>query len=263
MGKGFGYMRRKYMRRKTPRLGQHLLTNSAIAAAVADAAGVGPKTRVFEVGPGIGILTHELLKRGALVSAVEKDPKMLEVLNARFPEEIARGQLVLMSGDAREITPDAVFPTGAYVIAANIPYYITGELIRIFLTAHNQPQCVSLLVQKEVAERIARSKKESILSLSVKAYGIPRLARSVSRGNFAPPPKVDSAILSITDISRHAFKTVSEENFFTVLKAGFGQKRKALAGNLMRTFGSSYGVLPGVRAEDVTLTEWLRIAKLT
>lgn len=248
------------MRAKKPKLGQHLLTNTAVARKVAHAAGVGRGTRVLEVGPGKGILTAELLALGARVTAVEKDPAMIEVLENRFSQELGTGNLELILADARDFLETRNQEPGtSYVVAANIPYYITGELLRSFLTAKNQPSSVALLVQKEVAERIARSKKESILSLSVKAYGTPKYVETVKRGNFAPPPKVDSAILAVHNVSRDNFKKVSEERFFQIVKAGFGQKRKTLAGNLKRVFGDTLGVPEKVRAEDVPLQMWLEL----
>lgn len=248
---------------RTPKLGQHLLTNPQVSARVADAAGVGRGTVVLEVGPGKGALTKELLGRGAHVIAVEKDPTMVAALKEVCATEIKNKQLTLVESDARDYlrTTHHLRRTTPYVVAANIPYYITGELLRTFLTAEHQPQAIALLVQKEVAERIAREKKESILSLSVKAYGTPRYISTVKRGNFAPPPKVDSAVLAITDISRKNFEHVSEESFFSVVKAGFGQKRKTLAGNLKRVFGDTFGVPEKVRAEDVPLAQWLSIAR--
>jgi len=241
-------------------LGQHLLTNPRVAEKVAEAAGAERNVQVLEIGPGKGMLTRELLKRGAIVTAIEKDPNMVSVLYAEFEKEIKSKKLILIFGDAREVTPDTLFPKGKYVVAANIPYYITGELIRQFLTSKNQPVSLALLVQKEVAERIARSKKESILSLSVKVFGAPRYVDTVKRGNFNPPPKVDSAILAIHSISRKNLKGISEESFFTVVKAGFAQKRKTLAGNLKRALGSTLNVSEKIRAEDVPLSEWLTIA---
>lgn len=255
-------MNRRHISHKTKApLGQHLLTNAGIARAVAEASGAKRNVKVFEVGPGKGMLTRELLALGAIVTAVEKDPLMTAVLKETFAEEIENKKLILIEGDARQVTPDDVFPKGDYVVAANIPYYITGELIRTFLTAKNPPHTMALLVQKEVAERIARSKKESILSLSVKVFGDPKLVSTVKRGNFNPPPKVDSAILAVTNISRNNLKNISEENFFKVVKAGFAQKRKTLAGNLKRALGDTLGVPDKIRAEDVPLKSWLEIAK--
>lgn len=249
--------------RRTPKLGQHLLTNPHVSAAVADAAGVDTGVVVLEIGPGKGALTKELLKRGAHVIAVEKDLAMVAALKEICAEAIQAKQLVLVEEDVRTFFAETLSKTVAapYVVAANIPYYITGEIIRELLTAPVQPTTVALLVQKEVAERIARSKKESILSLSVKVYGTPKYVSTVKRGNFAPPPKVDSAILAITNISRANFVGTSETRFFDIVKAGFGQKRKTLAGNLKRVLGDSLGVGDKVRAEDVPLAEWLELAK--
>lgn len=248
-------------RRTAAPLGQHLLTNPVVARKVALAAGVAKDVHVLEIGPGKGMLTQELLSLGAKVTAVEKDPAMVAVLKEIFAKEIKKKQLTLIEGDARQVTPDSVFPKGDYVVAANIPYYITGELIREFLTANNQPSSIALLVQKEVAERVARSKKESILSLSVKIFGDPKYVDTVKRGNFNPPPKVDSAILAVTNISRARLGTVAEKDFFNIVKAGFAQKRKTLAGNLKKVFGESFGVVDKVRAEDVPLADWVELAK--
>ncbi len=254
------------------RLGQHFLKNPVVARAVAHAAGVSDGDTVFEIGPGTGMLTRELLRLGTRVTAVEKDSLMVTALQQKFGAEIREEKLELQIGDVRDVAKKLpygnFFATGqTYRVAANIPYYITGELLRMCLTAKNQPRSIAFLVQKEVAERIARSKKESILSLSVKAYGTPRYVRTVSRGNFAPAPNVDSAILSITDISRKNFEKVSEEKFFRVVKAGFAQKRKTLSGNLKRVFGeralgalAACGIPEKARAEDVTIEKWLRLA---
>ena len=274
-------MKRGLKRKKGARLGQHLLTNSGIAFAVAQAAGIQHGDSVLEIGPGTGMLTQELLALGAHVVAVEKDPVMVAVLKETFAKEIQEKKLEIREGDARELTPDVLFPKGIYKVAANIPYYITGELVRQCLTAKNQPTSVALLVQKEVAQRIVgnpdagrsgprlkRRGKESILSLSVKAYGTPKYVKTVGKGSFNPPPAVDSAILAITHISREHFKTVSEEKFFEVVKAGFAQKRKTLGGNLKKVFGekalsalSASNVSEKTRAEDVALADWLELAK--
>lgn len=249
------------------RLGQHLLTNPGIARAVAEAAGIQKGEAVLEIGPGKGMLTGALLALGVRVSAVEKDTGMVKILQERFSKEIKNKQLTVYEGDARSRGPDSIFPTGGYKVAANIPYYITGELLRECLTAKNQPHSLAFLVQKEVAERIARSKKESILSLSVKAYGIPQYVRTVSKGNFSPAPSVDSAILAVSGISRKNFKNISEQRFFEIVKTGFGQKRKMLANNLKKIFGerifatlAECGIQEKARAEDVPLEKWLQLA---
>lgn len=250
------------------KLGQHLLTSSAIAHSMVEAGEVTKGDRVLEIGPGKGMLTEALLASGAHVFAVEKDSAMIEVLNNRFVEDIKKKKLTLIEGDAREYTPDKIFPRGAYKIIANIPYYITGELIRSGLTAKNKPNAIALLVQKEVAERIARSKKESILSLSVKVFGTPRYIKTVKRGSFNPPPSVDSAILAIKEISSNNLKNISEELFFEVVKCAFAQKRKTISSNLKRVFGddaipalNKAGIDVKTRAEDLSLPQWLTLAK--
>lgn len=252
-------------KKRGAKLGQHFLTSNSIATSVADAAEIAGGETVLEIGPGKGILTEALLRKGARVVAVEKDPAMVLILNEKFAENIQNKQLIIHEGDAREFTPDILFPKEKYKVTANIPYYITGELIRACMTSKNQPTAIAFLVQKEVAERIARSKKESILSLSVKVYGTPQYVKTVKRGSFNPPPGVDSAILSIKNISHDALKNSSDENFFKVVKAGFAQKRKTLLGNLKKTFPpwlverawSLCALTAGTRAEDVSLQKWI------
>lgn len=261
-------MKKQSTKKRGAKLGQHFLTNVGIARIVAESSGATEGVRVYEIGPGKGMLTKELLALGASVTAVEKDPEMATILRSEFASEIKKKKLTVIEGDARDHTPDVVFPKGEYVIAANIPYYITGELIRTALTSKNQPKSVSLLIQKEVAERIARSKKESLLSLSVKAYGTPKYVKTVSAGSFNPSPAVDSAVLAITDIHRKNFLEISEEIFFKALKAGFAQKRKTLGGNLKKVFGESASqaldaarVPQNARAEDVPLETWITISR--
>lgn len=247
------------------RLGQHFLTNTHYARVLAEAVAVKEGESIVEIGPGKGALTRELLHMGAPVVAVEKDEALVLVLRHTFAAEIASGQLRIIEGDVRDFSFNE-----PYVVAANIPYYITGEIIRQFLTAVRQPRAMALLIQKEVAERIlARDGKESILSLSVKAYGVPKIVAKVGRGNFSPPPSVDSAILLIENISRDFFAYIEEKTFFTCVKAGFASKRKQLAGNLAVLWGkeravsilAQVGISHSVRAEDLSLEDWKRIAQ--
>lgn len=268
-------------KRDAPKWGQHLLTSRDIARSVVKAADVSPADTVLEIGPGGGILTRELFATGARVIGVEKDSSFISSLKEMFAEEIHDSRFTLYEGDIRDVfLPSSdlwsLIPVHSpYKVAANIPYYLTGEIIRLVLTAPHQPRAVSLLVQKEVAERIVKGTKESLLSLSVKAYGEARYVRTVKAGSFNPPPKVDSAILSIKNISRKNFADVSEEEFFGLLHAGFGHRRKTLLGNIRRserrwgeaggTFIQSVfedlGLDLRVRAEDVPLSLWLALTK--
>ncbi|MEK7554099.1 MAG: 16S rRNA (adenine(1518)-N(6)/adenine(1519)-N(6))-dimethyltransferase RsmA, partial [Patescibacteria group bacterium] len=202
-------------------LGQNFLMHARIAERIALVAELKPDDTVLEIGPGTGILTRELLKLASKVIAIEADGKLFEELKTDFVDEIRDGKLKLIHGDIR--TFDISSLPKNYSLVANIPYYLTGEIFRMFLSAENQPSAMTLLVQKEVADRIvARDKKESILSLSVKAYGDPKREFLVPRGAFKPAPKVDSAVLTVRDISRRNFHTRAEERrFFALIHAGF------------------------------------------
>lgn len=249
-------------------LGQNFLTNTGIVASIADAASLSPNETVLEIGPGKGILTEELLKRGVRVIAVEKDTELIPLLQEKFKKEIKENRLALINEDITTFQfPDSI---KKYKLVANIPYYITGQILRQFLTAEKQPETMALLVQKEVAERIiARDEKESLLSVSVKAYGTPTFIKTVKAGSFTPAPKVDSAILLIRGISRDLFSNISEERFFEILHAGFAHKRKQLFGNLKAVFDENIlrekmrkiGIPETKRAEDIKMEDWKSLSK--
>lgn len=247
-------------------LGQNFLMHQAIADRIADAATLSPDGIVLEIGPGTGMLTRALLARAGKVIAVEADGQLVTGLRVTFADELRSGRLELVPGDIRNF--DFSTLPEVYSVVANIPYYITGEIIRLLLSTAHKPSTITLLVQKEVAERIARDKKESLLSLSVKAYGTPKYLFTVPRGAFRPAPNVDSAVLTIADI-HSPFKNAAEEaRFFDVLHAGFAHKRKRLAKNLEAVlspeevqggFGRA-GLAPNARAEDVPLAGWLTLS---
>lgn len=249
-------------------LGQHFLTSDYAPKKMCDAAEVMPGDIIFEIGPGTGALTEVLLARGATVIALEADPRAIEELAKRFEKEIASGQLCIHHGDARHIDFTTLkLEDHNYKVVANIPYYISGLLFRALLESTCQPKTLVFLVQKEVATRIARDKKESLLSLSIKVFGVPRYVETITKGHFTPPPKVDSAIIAVTDIGRDAFKNVSQEHFFSILHLGFGQKRKQLLSNLTKAYNRDFleGVFTEldvsltIRAEDVSIEKWLTL----
>lgn len=254
------------MKKTGARLGQHFLIHSWAARALAHAASPRAGETILEIGPGKGILTRELLTLGPVV-AVEKDESLVSLLHETFSPEIASGRLHLVADDVRNIRPGAL-GVDSYVVAANIPYYITGEIIRQFLTAKKQPRAMALLIQKEVAQRIV-SEKGSILSISVCAFGNPRIVEKVPKKHFSPQPSVDSAILAIDNISRNFFSSLEEEFFFRVVRAGFSSKRKLLSSNLSNVFEkglvksvmSKSGIGEKARAEDVLLQQWKKLAE--
>jgi 16S rRNA (adenine1518-N6/adenine1519-N6)-dimethyltransferase len=253
---------------KKKSLGQHFLHNKFYLQKIADATRIGAGTTVLEVGPGDGALTSVLLEQGARVVAVEKDARLIPLLREKF----AGKDLTVVEGDALTFDISKVLKEREpFVLVGNIPYYITGALFKKFLSGAHQPVRLVFLIQKEVAERIARDRKESILSLSVKAYGTPRYLGKVPAGAFAPPPEVNSAILAVEDISRKNFANAAhEERFFELVRAGFAHKRKLLASNLKQNLGENYsdilkkaGIDEDVRAEDVPLEKWLALAELS
>ena len=263
---------------KKKSLGQHFLTSPAIAGKIADAAELTKKDTVLEVGPGNGILTKELLARAGKVIAVEKDDRLIETLKEEFKKEVDSKKLTLLHADALDFDISKYLKKRNFIVVANIPYYITGSLLRKLLTTDNtQPTTMVLLVQKEVAERIVAKKekpldsargKESLLSLSIKAYGVPHIVGVVKRGSFSPSPSVDSAILRIENISKKNFTGLSEKHFFELLRAGFAHKRKFLLRNVGGIFGEkrvrgafrACAIEEKARAENLPLEAWLALA---
>lgn len=251
-------------------LGQNFLTSDIVPGWMAAAAEVGAGDLVLEIGPGTGMLTRALLATGAKVIAVEADIRAIETLEITFSKEIEAEQLTIHHGDAREITPKYLGLTDhGFKVVANIPYYLSGFLLRSLLETAIQPTTLTFLIQKELAVRIARAKKESLLSLSVKAFGEPIYSKSVGRGHFHPIPKVDSAILTIKNINRDHFDGIDTALFFEILHLGLGKKRKQLLSNLtekytrtvLETVFTELSLSPTIRGEDVPLTTWLLLTK--
>ena len=257
-------------------LGQNFLSSSSILKKMVVASGIKDSDIVLEIGPGRGSLTTELLNCAKKVIAVEKDDELIPKLTAQFEEEIRSGKLELINGDILDLLSDKnplqtkdykLKTTNNYKVVANIPYYITGQIIRLLLSGKTQPRSITLVVQKEVAERIVcRDGKESILSLSVKAYGEPSYVQKISARYFTPKPKVDSAIIHIKNISKKNFRSIKEEIFFfDLIKTGFSHKRKFLLKNLKSLFDNEVleksfvtcNISPNARAEEISFDKWL------
>ena len=265
---------RKGFVRAKKALGQHFLKSQSIVSDIVNAGNINTNDIVLEIGPGKGILTEKLLSCAGKIIAVEKDKELVEYLKEKFKEEIESEKLTLINKDILDfdITSYSLL-TINYKLVANIPYYITAAIIKKFLITPHQPEHMVLLVQKEVAQRIvARPEqgrrargKESVLSISVKAYGTPRYIKKVPARYFSPPPGVDSAILSIEGISKDFFRDIDEEKFFTVVKTGFAHKRKLLIRNIEPLTEDKRGLkeifklcdIPEkTRAEDISLQDW-------
>lgn len=256
-------------------LGQHWLRSEHVARLIVKTAEIKSDETVLEIGPGTGFLTRFLLEKEGSVIAIEKDDRAIILLQEKFSEEIKSGKLKLIHADILDFDFEALrqqLKAKSYKVVANIPYYITGQIIRKFLSeTKQQPEKMVLLVQDEVARRIvgvsrAQSRdeiKESLLSISVKVYGNPKYIQKVPAKLFLPIPKVSSAILLIDEISKNNFENISEQKFFEIVKSGFSSKRKMLRNHLKvssETFAKC-NILETSRAENLTLENWLCLTR--
>jgi len=253
-------------------LGQNFLINPKVAERIALDADISKKDIVLEIGPGTGYLTKYLLARVKKVVAIEKDHELFKFLQNKFSDQIKLGSFVLVHDNVLDFDMSKTpFDINQYKIIANIPYNITGAILKKFLSEKNKPESMTLMIQKEVAERIiAKDGKESLLSISVKTYGEPKILFKVSRGNFYPSPNVDSAVIAIKNISRKIFveNEVNEEQFWGIVRAGFAHKRKKLSSNLkvLQNKSKMDGSLASVhlgnsRAEELKLADWINLVK--
>jgi len=258
------------MIRAKKHLGQHFLNSQSAINAIVEAGEIKKTDIILEIGPGRGILTTALLTKAKQVIAVEKDVDLMPELQNKFSKEITSGRLYLISQDVLNLNFEKYrIKTNGYKLIANIPYYITGQIFRKFLETQHQPNQIVVLIQKEVAERIiAKDKKESLLSLSVKAYGEPKIIKVVKAGSFSPPPKVDSAILAINNISKKFFSDLDEKTFFHLIHLGFAHKRKQLVPNLAQAYNrekiisalEKLRISKTIRAEDLSIDNWQKLA---
>ena len=250
-------------------LGQNFLIDSRAIHKLLAAAQVGKEDTVLEIGPGLGTLTQALAKRAKHVIAVEKDAKMVKILR----ETLAVYKNVeVIHADAlkTDYTRYKIQNTG-YKVVANLPYYITAPTIRKFLEAEHKPQQMTLIIQKEVAQRIcAKPPKMSILAVSVQVYATPKIISYVGKTSFLPQPQVDAAILQITPHLRPY--TQDFHRFFTVVKAGFKQPRKQLVNNLSKELDLprqkteqwllESNIQPTRRAETLTVQDWINLTNM-
>jgi 16S rRNA (adenine1518-N6/adenine1519-N6)-dimethyltransferase len=273
---------RQYELRARKGLGQHFLINPGVLKTTIQAAGLTPEDIVLEIGPGLGVLTRELIEQSGYVIAVELDPHMVELLQDTLSScsnfsLVKRNILDVEPGDLirQEQTgfPPSVKNPLKYKLVANLPYYITQPIIRHFCEAELKPQVMVIMVQKEVAQNIVASPGSlRILAISVQFYGKPEIIDYVPAGNFYPAPKVDSAVLKITLYPEPAVDVTSEKNFFRIVRAGFCAARKQLANSLSQGTGipkievlsllQKADIAPQKRPETLTLEEWARLEKI-
>jgi 16S rRNA (adenine1518-N6/adenine1519-N6)-dimethyltransferase len=244
-------------------LGQHWLDDSASLEAMAESAEVSQGDTVLEIGPGLGSLTEILVNKSAEVLALEFDESLVPKLQQRFKDY---NNLQIEQGDIRTFDFRAL--PGTYKIVANIPYYLTANLMRLLTDQRNHlPAVAALLMQKEVAERIAAEPRDmSVLAVAAQFYYETNLGRQVPARLFTPPPKVDSQVLVLHKRPKPLFPDVEPDDFFRLVKAGFSQRRKTLLNTLssglqldkkvVKTVLSSVDIDPGRRAQTLSLDEW-------
>lgn len=248
-------------------LGQNFLKSKTALKKIIGSGEIKSNDIILEIGPGKGALTEQLLATNCQLIAVEKDKNLMQYLQEKFQKETAKGKLKLIENDILKFDPTSYgLEAKNYKLVANIPYNITGAILKKFLTGKNQPARMVLLVQQEVAQRIvARDKKESLLSISVKAYGEPEIIARVPARYFSPAPKVDSSIILIKNISRKIFteNKIDEEKFWEILRTGFAHKRKKLGGNLKNLKNQInkefFEKIKDRRAEDLSLSNWINL----
>ena len=242
-------------------LGQHWLRDRTVLHAIAHEAELTKRDTVLEIGPGLGTLTSVILRLTGQVIAIEFDTELAAKLPAQFPgtKLTVRNQDILLF-DLETLPRD-------YKVVANVPYYITSKIIHRLMTASNKPSIAVLLVQKEVAERIAAGTgKLSILAISAQVYAEVTLGDVVPAALFEPAPKVDSQVVILRRRSDNFFADINEKDFFRVIKAGFSAKRKkvfrSIAAGLGLSIDAAKMVLktsdidPNLRAQDVTIEQW-------
>ena len=252
-------------------LGQHFLNNPEIVDKIIEASQIQPTDIVIEIGPGEGVLTEKICPLAHKVLAIELDHKLADTLEGKFSQQ---QNLEIIFDDILKVNlPQLLADRNIqnYKIIANIPYYITSKIIRLFLETAHQPTELVLMIQKEVAQRIvAPVGKMSLLSTSVQYYAQAEILFDVTKENFNPPPKVDSSVIKISHIQKN--NPLEDKDFFRVVKAGFCARRKTLANNLANSFHldkkqieatlEKAGLSPNTRAQELSIENWQNLAVL-
>jgi len=279
----------KYRIYPSKRLGQNFLIDRSAVRKVIEAAELKPEDIVLEIGPGLGALTIELAKRVKKVIAIEKDPKMIEILKKSIKEfkniKIIKGDILKLPLQISSTIVSQICKKMGYKVVANLPFYLTAPVIRKFLeSTGGRPLQVILVVQKEVGQRIcAKPPDMNLLAVSVQFYAKPEIISYISKKSFWPQPKVDSAIIKIIPKTQN-LQGVAPCKFFKIVRSGFSQPRKQLINNLSRLNFSSKNlsgqaknpklnkervkdwllennIQPTQRAETLSINNWINLTK--
>jgi 16S rRNA (adenine1518-N6/adenine1519-N6)-dimethyltransferase len=261
------YLRRHGLAARS-RFSQNHLVDPLVLADIVAAADVAPGRHVLEIGPGLGILTGALLERGAAVTAVEVDHRLYEHLARRFADP-ARGRLELVEADVLDI-PVGELVQPPYDLVANLPYHITSPVLHHVLGGEPRPQRFVLMLQREVAQRIAAAPGGlSYLSVFVQYHAHVRVARSVPRSAFEPSPEVDSALL-VGEVQPRRLPAEREDELWRLVQAGFRERRKMIHNVLPRQLPgvgrqrfesalAAAGIAAERRPQTVSVEEWLAL----
>lgn len=265
------YILQRFGIHMSKRLGQNFLIDANIVQGIVDAANVQENDRVLEIGPGIGTLTQALAETGAEVTCVELDKRLPEVLAHTLD---AYDNVRVIQGDILKVNIPEIMGDKPFKVVANLPYYITTPIIMALLEKHLPITDIVVMVQKEVAERMAAQpggKTYGALSVAVQYYTVPEIALYVPPRSFMPPPEVDSVVVNCKVRQTPAVELIDEKMFFRVVKAAFGQRRKTL-NNALKSMGVDKNIIADVldkagieatrRGETLTMEEFGAIANI-
>ena len=247
------------------RLGQNFLIHSGTVEAIVATADIHPGDRILEIGPGIGTLTQGLAEAGAIVTAVELDKKLPAVLAETLS---GYDRVRIVGGDILKTDLPTLMGEEPFKVVANLPYYITTPILLTLLERRLPITRIVAMVQREVAERIIAApggRDYGALSVAVQYYTAPQLAMEVSPRCFLPPPAVESAVMDCVVRKTPPVEVADEKQFFRIVRAAFGQRRKTL-GNALKSLGFSRDTLQGAltmagidplrRGETLSLAEF-------
>lgn len=265
------YILQRFGLHMSKRLGQNFLIDAGIVQGIVDAADIQPGDKVLEIGPGIGTLTQALCEAKADVTCVELDKRLPEILSHTLE---AYDNVRIIQGDILKVNIAEIMSSGPFKVVANLPYYITTPIIMALLEKHLPITDIVVMVQKEVAQRMAAnpgSKTYGALSVAVQYYTIPKIALYVPPRSFMPPPEVDSVVVNCKVRPQPAVDLIDEKIFFRVVKAAFGQRRKTL-NNALKSMGvdkntiadilTRAGIEPSRRGETLTMEEFAAISNI-
>ena len=249
--------------------GQNYLVDPLPIEAMVAAGELKKTDTIIEIGPGFGILTLALVPEVKKVISFEIEKKLSKYWQEQIEENEIKNLEIVWGDVLKQFPVVESAQWGDYKVIANLPYQITSPIIRMFLEANNPPQMMVFMVQKEVAERIcAKPGEMSLLAVSVQYYANAEIILNVPRILFWPAPEVDSAVIVIKTLNNKTKKTVSDEEFFKLVRAGFAQKRKLLMKNLSPYYSKEkltksfleLGLKPTARAQELSVTDWQRLS---